>query len=190
MTRRPLAAVLLPLLSLLSLPAEGLPYAVAERVGYPSSVINASVNNFARGRVDAGAFLNSEASDVPFDAARLARIQASLEKQGVSFLMGEEGARFARTFGAEAVYFPTEPGRPGLIALGTNPSRTAVVEELLHLGQHRRLGWGVVQDRIFQLEIEAQEKLLKIGRKLGWTEDELRAIAIARSRWKELAGIE
>jgi Ser/Thr protein kinase RdoA (MazF antagonist) len=65
-----------------------------------------------------------------------------------------------------------------------------VVEKLLHLGQHRKLGWGPIQDRIFQLEIEAQDKLLKIGRKLGWTQDELRAFAVNRSRWKELAGIE
>jgi hypothetical protein len=119
-----------------------------------------------------------------FDPAKLARIQANLEQQGVTFVTGEEGARMARAFGGEATYMPT-PGQPGIIAWGPNPSRAAVVEELLHLGQHRASGWADLSGQVVGLEISAQNRLLGIGARLGWTDAELAQIAAARARWME-----
>jgi hypothetical protein len=112
----------------------------------------------------------------------LARIQASLERQGVSFVTGEEGARMAKALGGEAVYMPTA-GEPGIIAWGSSPSRAAVVEELLHLGQHRASGWADLSGRVVQLELAAQDRLLQTGARLGWSDAELARIAAARARW-------
>jgi RHS repeat-associated protein len=133
------------------------------------------------GMIEAGGFTSNVAGEA-FDAAKLARIQASLESQGVTFVTGEEGGRLAAALGGDAVYIP-EVGRPGIIAWGTNPSRAAVVEELLHLGQHRALGWADVSGRVVQLEIAAQHKLLQIGARLGWTEAELSQIGRALQQW-------
>jgi hypothetical protein len=122
-----------------------------------------------------------------FDPAKFARIQASLEKQGVTFITGDEGARLARAVGAEALYWPLEPGKPGVMVFGPNPTRTQVVEELLHFGQHKRLGFGEVgQSRIVDLEIQAQDRLLQVGPRLGWTEAELAQIRQAREQWLRL----
>lgn len=126
----------------------------------------------------------SGTSGLAFDPAKLARIEASLQKQGVAFVTGEEGGRLSRALGGEAVYIP-EVGRPGIIAWGPQPSRAAVVEELLHLGQHRASGWADLSGRIVELEIQAQSRLLTIGARLGWTQDEIAQILRAQARWME-----
>ena len=88
----------------------------------------------------------------------------------------------ARAMGGEVIYMPT-PGEPGIIAWGPAPSRAAVVEELMHLGQHRALGWADVSGKIVDLELAAQNRLLTTGARLGWTDAELARIAAARARW-------
>jgi hypothetical protein len=135
------------------------------------------------GKGSQGQAFTSGSGGVPFDAAKLTRIQASLEKQGVTFVTGEQGRRLANALNGEAVYIP-EVGRPGIIAWGPQPSRTAVVEELLHLGQHRRAGWGDVSGRVTQLEIEAQHRLLGMGQRLGWSTDEMAQIQRALKSWE------
>ena len=121
----------------------------------------------------------------PFAPHKLERIRASLERQGVTFVLGEDGERLARALGAEALYFyaTDEPGRPGVLVFGPNPSRTAVIEELIHLGQHRRAQWRSQNDLRFTLEIEAQTKLLFLGRRKGWTRAEMARIRRARREW-------
>jgi hypothetical protein len=112
------------------------------------------------------AAFQSSGTGNPFDAEKLSKIQANCEQQGVTFVTGDEGARLARAFGGEAVYIP-EVGRPGIIAWGPDPSRTAVVEELMHLGQHRATGWADVSGQIVGMEMAAQRRLLEIGTRLG-----------------------
>lgn len=96
---------------------------------------------------------------------------------------GEDGARLAHALGGEAAYIP-DLGRPGIIAFGPNASRTAVIEELLHFGQHRKLGFGAIDDLI-GLEISAQHKLLETGRRLGWTPEEMSRIERALEYWRK-----
>lgn len=129
-------------------------------------------------------FKNTSGGVKPFDPVRLQKIQANLEKRGVAFVTGEEGERLANFYGAEALYLP-DYGRPGIIVLGKNPSETAVVEELIHLGQHRRLGWADITGKIPKLEVEAQEKLLNLGKKLGWSEEETARIKRALEIWRK-----
>jgi len=117
-----------------------------------------------------------------FDPEKLQRILANLETEGVTVFAGEEAERLLRQIGGSAAYLPTT-GEPGILVLGKNPTEAAVVEELLHLGQHRKTGWADVTDRIVQLEIEAQEKLLRIGEHLGWSSDELAKVEAALGKW-------
>jgi len=118
-----------------------------------------------------------------FEPQKLARIRANLEKEGVTFVTGEEGERLALALGGEAIYIP-EIGGPGIIVLGNAPSRSAVIEELIHLGQHRRFNWGDVSHFIPRLEIEAQHKLLQIGQRMGWTVEEIERIRRALKIWE------
>jgi hypothetical protein len=83
----------------------------------------------------------------------------------------------AHALGGEAAYLAMDGGRPGVVVLGPNPSRAAVVEELLHLGQHRATGWSTTfGSQVTSFEIEAQHRLLRLGAKLGWSEAELAQI--------------
>jgi hypothetical protein len=85
--------------------------------------------------------------------------------------------------GAEALYRPRKGipgiGRPGVLILPDNPSTSAVVEELIHLGQDRNSGWTLYDKMVklnetdrrilqLELEIEAKEKLLVIGERLNF----------------------
>ncbi|MCP4550385.1 MAG: RHS repeat-associated core domain-containing protein, partial [bacterium] len=129
-----------------------------------------------------GALRALKGGEVAFDPIRLSRVRTNLERQGVTFITGEEGGRLARALGGEALYIP-EAGRPGIIAFGPNPSRTAVVEELIHFGQHRRLAFGDVTSQIPRLEVQAQLRLLRTGQVLGWSEYELSRIGEALVFW-------
>jgi hypothetical protein len=125
---------------------------------------------------------NIGSGEIPFDAAKLAKIRANLEKRGVTFVTGEEGARLARLYGGEAAYIP-DLGKPGIIAIGPNASRTAVIEELIHFAQDRKLGFNAIDD-VVGLEIAAQHKLLETGRRLGWTPEEMQRIREALEYWR------
>lgn len=60
----------------------------------------------------------------------------------------------------------------------------AVIEEVLHLGQHRRMRWALPSgQQIATLEIEAQKRLLRLGRRKGWTRRELRRFKRAHLIW-------
>jgi len=71
-----------------------------------------------------------------------------------------------------------------LLSVGNAPSRSTVIEELIHLGQHRRFNWGDVSHFIPHLEIEAQHKLLQIGQRMGWTVEEIERIRRALKIWE------
>ncbi len=121
-----------------------------------------------------------------FNPIKFEKIIAALKRQNVPFLLGEEGGRFAQQMGAEAVYYPTEEGQSGFFAFPQNPTRTQVIEELLHYGQHRRVKFKSVSwEEIVKFELEAQQKLLEIGAKLNWSDVELMQIIRAMRQWQQ-----
>jgi hypothetical protein len=122
-------------------------------------------------------------ADEPFPSAKLERIQASLERQGVAFVTGDDGAALAQAFGAEALYWP-DMGRPGFIGWGRAPSVAAVLEELIHLGQHRRASWRDLTGQIPALEVAAHDRLLRLGERWGWSPEPLGWLRRARARWQ------
>ena len=54
----------------------------------------------------------------------------------------------------------------------------------MHLGQHRNLGWGDISGKVVELEIQAQEKLLGLGSRLGWSSDSMDTINRALEYWR------
>src|SRR5690554_6854452 len=146
---------------------------------------------------DVKAFLSIDDNDISSDKAifppeKLERLEKALSKIDVPVLSGEEGGRFAKQMGGQAVYFPGESGRPGFNAWGNDVPRTAVIEELIHLRQHRRMKYQMPTSRqIIKLEIEAQDELLRLGKKLNWSGNELEPIRQAKGIWtKELEGLD
>jgi hypothetical protein len=113
-----------------------------------------------------------------FNAGQLKRILRDLEKQGVTVYRGADAERLLRSEGAGALYWSLSGG-PGVLVLADKPTRLQVIEELIHLEQHRSAGWvGVEGDALERArrEIEAQHMLLDIAARDGWTAEEVERI--------------
>ena len=124
-----------------------------------------------------------------YDAKKLERVLAAAKRQGVSVERGAEAERFLRAIGAGAAYFPAE-GAPGTVIFPTNPTRSMVLEELMHYGQYKRAGFptsdpnqgGHIQGLMF--EIEAQQRLRSIAEKKGWNPSEIEHFDSAEKIWR------
>jgi RHS repeat-associated protein len=128
-------------------------------------------------------FKSLKSGEVPFDKGKLNKIKKALDKEGVTLWMDEFSEKQLKKAGADAGYIPDQ-GKPGIVVLKENPSRTEVVEELMHLGDNRRLNWAPVSEaKKVILEISAQYRLLELGKKLGWTIEEMKRIESALSYW-------
>jgi len=75
-----------------------------------------------------------------YDLDKLARILTAAQKQGATVMQGEEAERLLNAIGAKAAYFPAEGG-PGTFIFSSNPTRSEVLEELMHYGQYRQAGF-------------------------------------------------
>ena len=128
-----------------------------------------------------------EAPTVFFGQPKLGRILTSLEKQGIAIWMDEDTERFLQQMGAEAMYWANGLASPGTLVLPRAPSRTQVVEELIHLGKARQRGWtehgtpkGVVEE-----ELATQAKLLSLARSKGWQDSEIAQLERAQQYWRD-----
>ena len=84
------------------------------------------------------------------------------------------------------MYLPGEAGQPGALVLRESASRNVIIEELLHLEQHRILGFRELSTAdILRLENEAQEALLKYAKASNWTDDEIKLIEENQQYWKK-----
>src|SRR5262249_38750391 len=123
-----------------------------------------------------------------FDLAKLQRILANLEKRGVVIDSGPDAIRLLDRQGAGAMYM-ADNGRPGVLLLKPDATRIQVIEELVHHGQHVRARYLLPEDSAqltliqVQREIEAQDTLLAIARRQGWSADEIARIERNQSVW-------
>jgi hypothetical protein len=71
--------------------------------------------------------------------------------------------------------------------LVSNTSRPLILEEAIHHQQALKYGMEFVQEGVnsYKLEIEAQDKLLKIGKKEGWSAEEMAEIQRAKETWQK-----
>ncbi len=130
--------------------------------------------------------IGGAANQVPFDIARLERVEARLKQIGVAVERNDDVARFLQSQGASAGYIMSE-GEPGILMLKPSPARGDVLEELIHFGQHRRNGWKAPVDDIarVQFEVEAQQKMLRIGERMGFTAEEMDHFRRALDFWQD-----
>jgi len=127
-----------------------------------------------------------QVDSTPFDPKKLERIRTNLEKQGVTFVVGAEAEKELRRAKASAMY-TFKKGKPGEVHLSSSPTAPEVVEELIHLGQARKSNpkWAVPSDvELARFELAAQKQLIRLGKRLGWTETEQAATRAARKLWK------
>jgi len=103
--------------------------------------------------------------------------------KGLVIWQGEDAARYLEGQ-AKAAYMAGENGT-GTLILGINPTRQEIVEELIHHQQNLKYGSDYMVKNKNLIEIEAQDKLLKIGKKEGWSEEVMDEIRRAKQTWIE-----
>jgi hypothetical protein len=122
-------------------------------------------------------------SDTPYPPARLTRLIGYLARLGVAVKADDEGEQLARVLGAEALYIP-EAGEPGILILSKRPTCGAVIEELLHIAQHRLANWREISDTIPRLEVEAHDRLIVRARRWGWPPADIDRLMRVREYWR------
>ncbi|MFB9243723.1 hypothetical protein [Massilia antarctica] len=125
-----------------------------------------------------------------YDPAKLTRILTAAEKQGATVMQGSEAERLLKAIGAKAAYFPAEGG-PGTFIFSSSPTRSEVLEELMHFGQYKKAGFptsatydGRVQG--IQFEIEAQRRLGSLAERRNWSPSEIAHFRSAEVTWQSL----
>lgn len=92
-----------------------------------------------------------------FPAEKLERTLTNLEKKGVTVVRGEAAEAALKLSKEGSALYRAHVGRPGTLFIGKNPSRLEVIEEIIHLGQHRKAGWQLPSKRALW-EVEAPKK--------------------------------
>jgi len=118
-----------------------------------------------------------------FEPEKLERIVRALKKMRVEVDQSRSGEEWLRQLKSGARYQPGN-GRPGEVVWKRKPSRLEVVEELIHIGQHRKRGWRrPSRKEMMRDEIAAQRLLLRVAARKGWTEHEVGQIKANLDDW-------
>ena len=132
---------------------------------------------------------NEVTSVFPHD--KLMRIKRSLERQGHHIEIGTQD-KYLDAVGARASTMPLGAGRCSIL-FRKNPTRSEVIEELIHVGQERTERFGVMGTGYsgIQREIEAKEYLIRNRKRLGIPNVETRElICLLRQHREELRELE
>jgi hypothetical protein len=133
--------------------------------------------------------LASTISGRPMDEALFARIKAAFERNGGKIFQGPDYDRYLEMRGAEAI---TDNAKQ--VVFGSQPTTSAVFEELIHTAQYRSGRWNTLVDEVGiaeatrLMEIEAAEKLLRNAKAWAIPEEETRQTAARLAKLKASGG--
>ncbi|MFN8711466.1 MAG: hypothetical protein ACK5Z2_01355 [Bacteroidota bacterium] len=121
------------------------------------------------------------------DPAKLRVLINELEQQSIKIITGKEGEVILRQYNANALYVPHDtPGMPGTLVFSDTGNRMQVMEELMHLEQHRIEGFRKLSGgEIIDMEIDAHSRMLNYARKHGWTKEEVELLEGNLNSWRE-----
>lgn len=151
------------------------------KLGKQESRLSKSLTNAIMGKSHLTS-LPSNYDIPPMNAEQFYRMKNALEKMGVVIIQDEDGDNYLQFIGAEAVTFGD--GKTIIFKSGRPPSASAMFEEVIHSTQLRKLEEPLVigdpetQLLRLQLEIEANEKLLRNKDVYGFTELDTKTIKI------------
>lgn len=80
-----------------------------------------------------------------------------------------------------------ENGNFDITFIGTEFNRISAIEEAIHYQQYKKYGEAYVSEHLAELEVEAQNMLLRIGKKEGWSKGDMAEIEGAKKTWEKLA---
>ena len=97
---------------------------------------------------------------------------------------GDDVVRYLDTQGAEATFMAE--GTEGTIIMREGASIETVAEEVIHFNQFKEHGEKYFLKNRTKLELEAQDKLLEIGKEEGWSDEVMSRIERAKEAWQNL----
>ncbi|HNP24986.1 MAG TPA: RHS repeat-associated core domain-containing protein [Panacibacter sp.] len=128
---------------------------------------------------------------IPFRSEIFDEGNAILQKaqnDGVRIIVAQtsDDLKYLESMGMKASYMEGTDNQPASILVTKNAGRADLLEEAIHHQQTLQYGGEYVQIPINKatLEIEAQDKLLTIGGKEGWSESEMNSIKSAKVKWE------
>jgi len=138
--------------------------------------VNASTSAFGLGEFAAAKFATAEGNALISKAT----------KDGVKVIVAEtsDDIAYLKAMQSQALYMGGE-GNSGSILVMRNAPRSHVLEEVIHHNQRKVFGDDYFQNNIAKLEVEAQDQLLQIGKKEGWSTSELDEIQRAKNTWTQ-----
>lgn len=108
-----------------------------------------------------------------------------LAEQGARTWRDEAAEEFLAKNNAKAMYVPGEPGKPGVLVFSRNATRSEILEEIKHLKQHKSLKFAALTtEQIIQLEIEAQQQLIRYARMKKWSDAEIKQFEDNLKYWE------
>ena len=97
---------------------------------------------------------------------------------------GDDVVRYLDAQGAEAAFMVETDG--GTLIIREGASVETIAEEIIHYNQFKKHGETFFLENRTQLEIEAQDKLIQIGKEEGWSDEVMKRIRNARESWQKL----
>jgi len=97
---------------------------------------------------------------------------------------GDDVVRYLDTQGAEATFMAQ--GKEGTIIMREGASIETVAEEVIHFNQFKTHGEEYFLKNRTNLELEAQDQLLELGKKEGWSDEVMSRIERAKEAWQKL----
>jgi len=107
-------------------------------------------------------------------------VEIRIAKEGTEELMMMNKRGAAATYG-------TDLNHPaGVVTLREGFGRADILEEAIHVEQRKLYGEEFFNSNVLSLEIQAQDRLLEIGKKENWTKTEMDKIRDSKKKYEEL----
>jgi RHS repeat-associated protein len=125
--------------------------------------------------------INSKILDNRFkDLSPLAKELTKGNELGIQIARSEDDIRYLDYMNAEAAYFKAD--KPFML-IREGADRPTILEELIHHNQQLKYGEKYFYANRDKLEVEAQNILLEVGTKEGWSKKQLDRIQSAKDTW-------
>jgi RHS repeat-associated protein len=114
------------------------------------------------------------------------KIVRSTIDDGVKIIVAnsKDDRAYLKSMNAQALYMGGE-GSGGSIIITSDATRSHILEEAIHHQQRMEHGDKYFYSHRNELEVEAQNKLLRIGKNEGWSEREMQEIQRAKGTWQK-----
>lgn len=101
------------------------------------------------------------------------------------FAQSADDIRYMKSMNSKALYGVDMNNPNGVITLQKGFGRADILEEAIHHQQRKMYGDDYFQENVNLLEVQAQDRLLEIGKRENWSKTEIDKIRGAKAMWEQ-----